>query len=40
MEFPYDNQFFKPLDEFVLTVEDATELVNAGIAVIDYIYTD
>ena len=37
-EYFYDHSFFKELEELVLPLSDAKELVNSNIAVIDYIY--
>lgn len=34
----YDNSFFKQFDELVLSLRDAVELVNTGVAVITHIY--
>lgn len=36
--FVYDNSYFVELDELVLSLNNAKELVNKNIAVIDYIY--
>ena len=36
--YVYDDSFFVPLDELVLPFNDAKELVNKKVAVIDYIY--
>ena len=37
-DYVYDNSYFQLLDELVLPFDDAKELVNTNIAVIDYIY--
>jgi len=37
-EYIYDDSFFVPFDEFVLSFEDAIELVNKDIAVITKVY--
>jgi len=37
-EYMFDDSFFVPFDEFVLSFSDATELVNKEIAVITYVY--
>ncbi|MCA1064691.1 hypothetical protein QTG56_24075 (plasmid) [Rossellomorea sp. AcN35-11] len=34
----YDNQYFVELDEFILSFDDAVDLVNSNVAVIDHIY--
>jgi hypothetical protein len=37
-KYIYDDSFFVELDELVLSLNDAIELVNNHIAVIDFIY--
>lgn len=37
-KYVYDDQYFVELDEFILSLDDAVELVNNNVAVIDYIY--
>jgi hypothetical protein len=36
--YVYDDSYFVELDELVLPFNDAKELVNNNIAVVDYIY--
>lgn len=38
IDFVYDNTHHTQLEELVLSLSDAKELVNHNIAVIDYIY--